>query len=135
MADVLVVDDERAMREIMTTALLIAGHCVAQAVDGNDAMQHMKHKAFDLVVTDLKMPMMDGRTMLRSMRRQGNTTPAVIVTGHESLAEQRDSDNDLWDVVTKPFGLDQLALAADAALRRSRARRSAKRDACPSAAN
>jgi DNA-binding NtrC family response regulator len=124
MADILIVDDERAMREIMTTALLLSGHHVEQAVDGNDAMHRMKRKTFDLVVTDLKMPMMDGRTMLRSMRKQGNTTPAVIVTGHQALMGRQISDQDSYEVVTKPFGIDQLALIANTALQRFRNRRS-----------
>ena len=103
---VLVVDDEKGIRFLLEEALLHRGFEVSLARDGQESLEKLEGNHFDLVVTDINMPRLDGVSMLKSMHETGREEKIIIMTGNPS--DQRLMDIDLPQVVThlhKPFGI------------------------------
>src|SRR5258706_13479252 len=81
---VLVVDDERSMREVLAIALRQAGYDVTLADGGAAALERLRDETFDLVVTDLRMRETDGMAVLRAVRERAPKTLVVVVTADAS---------------------------------------------------
>ena len=79
---ILVVDDEEGARELFNTILTDEGYEVALAVNGEDALTQMKGNSYDLVVTDIKMPGMDGLQLLQELRKLGSRADVIMVTAY-----------------------------------------------------
>lgn len=77
---VLVVEDDRDTRELVANALLQAGYEVQQAVDGADALGYLEKERYDVIITDYRMPRMDGLRLLAISRRRWPSTPVVLVS-------------------------------------------------------
>lgn len=86
MARILVVDDEEGLREFLADTLESAGHTVERAADGEAAYRILSSRAFHVLVTDLKMPRMDGMELIRRMRREQPEMEVVVLTAHGSVA-------------------------------------------------
>jgi DNA-binding NtrC family response regulator len=116
MARILVVDDEEPIRTFVQRALGMDGHEVTTAGDGAEALDVLAVDSFDLMLSDIRMPLMDGIALALSAGRDCPDMTILLMTG---FADQRERAVDLealiHDVVTKPFSLDQLrAAVADA---------------------
>ncbi|MDA8099697.1 MAG: response regulator [Nitrospiraceae bacterium] len=79
---ILVVDDEEGARELFNTILTDEGYDVTLAVNGEDALSRMRNILFDLVVTDIKMPGMDGLQLLQEIRKAGLKADVIMVTAY-----------------------------------------------------
>jgi len=79
---ILVVDDEEGARELFHTILTDEGYEVTLANDGAEALTHFKTLPFDLVVTDIKMPVMDGLQLLQEIRKTGSRADVIMVTAY-----------------------------------------------------
>ncbi len=79
---ILVVDDEEGARELFNTILTDEGYRVTLAISGEDALSRLKADAFDLVVTDIKMPGMDGLQLLQEIRKSGARSDVIMVTAY-----------------------------------------------------
>jgi DNA-binding NtrC family response regulator len=79
---ILVVDDEEGARELFNTILSDEGYEVTLAVSGEDALSHMNGAVYDLVVTDIKMPGMDGLQLLQEIRKTGSKADVIMVTAY-----------------------------------------------------
>ncbi|HAR45815.1 MAG: two-component system response regulator [Nitrospirae bacterium GWC2_57_13] len=79
---ILVVDDEAGARELFQSILTDEGYEVALAVNGEEALALFKNGAFDLVVTDIKMPVMDGLQLLQEIRNTGSKIDVIMVTAY-----------------------------------------------------
>jgi len=79
---ILVVDDEEGARELFNTILTDEGYEVTLAINGEDGLTRFKTTPFDLVVTDIKMPGMDGLQLLQEIRRTGSTADVIMVTAY-----------------------------------------------------
>ena len=102
-ANVLVVDDEDGIRAFLTDALTEAGHRVAQAPDGEAALTLLAASSFDVVLTDLKMPRVDGSALLRQIRQDYPETEVIVLTAHGSIASAVDAmRNGAFDYLQKP---------------------------------
>lgn len=104
---VLVVDDEKGIRFLLSEVLHNQGFEVSLAKDGQESLDKLKKDRFDLVVTDINMPRLDGVAMLKSMKKTGRSEKIIIMTGDPS--DQRLSDTEIPNVVTrllKPFGIE-----------------------------
>ena len=104
---VLVVDDEKGIRFLLEEVLLHRGFEVSLARDGQESLEKLEENHFDLVVTDINMPRLDGVSMLKSMHETGREEKVIIMTGNPS--DQRLLDEDMPQVVTrlsKPFGME-----------------------------
>jgi DNA-binding response OmpR family regulator len=84
---VLIVDDEPNVRLVFRTALEAAGYEVSEAASGEAALAHLEKLPADLVLLDLKMPVLDGMQTLGKLRDAGNRTPVVVITAHGSVSE------------------------------------------------
>jgi two-component system response regulator FlrC len=86
MARILVADDEQGLREFIADTLTEDGHQVAQAVDGADAAARLAREAFDLLITDLRMPRLDGMALLSRVRSEQPEVEVIVLTAHGSVA-------------------------------------------------
>jgi len=106
---VLVVDDELEMREALEEALVDAGHRVTTAPDGAAAAQLAAAQVFDVVVTDIQMPKMDGLSLFRHVRHVSPHTEVIIMTNHGEIAQVVDAMKDgAYDFLAKPFQAEAL---------------------------
>jgi two-component system KDP operon response regulator KdpE len=122
MSRVLVADDEAAIRKVVRDALTKAGHDVETAVDGEEAGSLLESASFDLVITDLNMPRMDGLELVRKIRTTSSVPILVLTVRQEEREKVRLLDAGADDYVTKPFGVAELLARARALLRRSEGR-------------
>ena len=125
MSRVLVADDEPAIRKVVRDALEREGHDVTTAIDGREALERFEESAFDLVVTDLAMPRVDGLELVKELRRKSPLPILVLTVRSEEREKVRLLDEGADDYVTKPFGVAELVARARALLRRHEAAREA----------
>jgi len=113
---VLVVDDERSMRELLAIMLKQAGHEVTVAEGGEQAIEVIKSEPFDLVITDLRMRKVDGIAVLRATKEHSPSTVVLVVTAFASTETAVEAMKlGAYDYVTKPFKLDETRLGTDRA--------------------
>ena len=114
---VLVVDDDHAVRELLSKALTAAGYLVDVAVDGASALMRLGEKAYDLMITDLKMPGLDGLSVIREARRTAPALPVIVITGYSSEATAIEAINlGVAGYLTKPFRVPRILAATARAL-------------------
>ncbi len=110
-ANILTVDDSASIRLTTRLALTNAGYKVTEAVDGADGLAKMRSGSYDLIVTDLNMPNMDGLTMIRSLRKLPAYmgTPVIFLTTEsDGELKQQAKDAGATGWLTKPFEPDML---------------------------
>ena len=109
MNNILIVDDEFNIRLVLSAMLKKEGYGVASATDGLEALQILKAGKIDVVVTDLKMPNLDGMGLLNCINKQYPEVPVIIITAHGSVATAVEAlKKGALDYITKPFELDDL---------------------------
>lgn len=121
MARILLVDDEASVRAPLVRALQIDGHLVEEAVDGADALERFTGAdiGFDLVISDIRMPIMDGIALTLSIAAEKPGFPIVLMTGYAEQRERaRELDGLVEDVLTKPFPLAEFRAAIRGVLER-----------------
>jgi excisionase family DNA binding protein len=113
---VLVVDDEQQIRDLVAKTLSTADYDVDTAPDGPSAIDRLKNTAYDLLITDLKMPGMDGLSVIREARQRSAELPIIIITGFSTEASAIEAINlGVCGYLTKPFRMPRvLAVAARA---------------------
>jgi DNA-binding response OmpR family regulator len=122
MARILLVDDEEPIRSFLKRGLELDGHTVLTAIDGGDGLDRLAQEegAFDLLITDIRMPMMDGIALALAAKRDFPGLTIILMTG---FADQRERAKGLEaivaDVLTKPFSLGDLRSAVSHALARA----------------
>jgi two-component system OmpR family response regulator len=117
-ANILVVDDEAGVRDMLADALRMQGYAAATAADGHAALREIYEGDFDLIISDVNMPKVNGFELLERMRAAGNETPVILLTARGDRADvavgfRAGAD----DYVTKPFGLEELLLRVEARLK------------------
>ena len=114
---VLVVDDEKNIREGLSAALEIDGYSVRLAKDGNEGWACIEQGDVDLVITDLKMPGMTGEALLKKIASESPAIPVIVLTGHGSIDSAVDAMRaGAYDFLTKPVNLDRLSFIVKRAL-------------------
>ena len=113
---ILVVDDEASLRDLLSMTLALADYDVDLAPDGRTALERLRIIPYDLLITDLKMPGVDGLTVVREARRLKADIPVIIITGFSTEASAIDAVNlGVSGYLTKPFRVPRvLAVAAKA---------------------
>ncbi len=121
---VLVVEDEKNIRDLVCLHLGVEGYDCVPVADGKEAMMLASEQAFDLIILDLMLPGMDGVTITRAIRRHGpnRDAPILMLTARREEADKvMGLDSGADDYLTKPFGVRELMARAAALMRRARA--------------
>lgn len=120
MARILVVDDEESVRKILGIQLRRQGHETIEAPDGPEALEFLKAHEFQAVITDLKMPKMDGLELLQRIRKFYPQIPVVMITAHGTIDTAVEAmKRGAFDYVTKPFDQGEFLKIIDRAIRSS----------------
>ena len=117
----LLAEDESMMAEAVSAYLTFHGHQVDWAEDGLSALEMAEEKAYDCLILDIMMPKMDGVTVLKRLRADGNAAPAIFLTAKSEIDDKAQgfkAGGD--DYLTKPFALEELLLRVNAMARRGR---------------
>jgi len=113
----LVVDDEKNIRQGLAAALQMDGHEVEVAADGDEGWKRFQRGDIDLVITDLRMPGMGGEELLKRIGSESPGVPVIVLTGHGTVETAVDAmRNGAYDFLTKPVNLDRLSLLVKRAL-------------------
>ncbi|MDR0998536.1 MAG: response regulator transcription factor [Treponema sp.] len=116
---ILVVEDEKSLREIVASRLSREGHAVDTAADGAKAFDFIEEGAYDCVILDIMLPKRDGLSVLRDMRARGNRSPVLLLTARDSIEDRVTGlDYGADDYLIKPFAYDELSARVRALLRR-----------------
>lgn len=113
MARVLIAEDDESVRIFVSRALLIDGHEVVTAEDGSQALDTLsRDNHFDLLLSDIKMPIMDGIALALNVARDHSHVPILLMTGYADQRERADGlEKIVEDVVLKPFSLADIRAA------------------------
>jgi excisionase family DNA binding protein len=114
---VLVVDDEASIRELLSKTLALAEYEVDTAQDGRAAIERLRLGQYDLLIADLKMPGVDGLSVIREAKRLNGSLPVIIITGFSTESSAIEAVNlGVAGYLTKPFRVPQVLAAAARAL-------------------
>lgn len=114
---VLVVDDEASIRELLTRTLSLTEYDVEAVADGRSALERLRLDTYDLLIADLRMPVMDGLTLIREARRLHPALRVIIITGYSTEASAIEAVNlGVVGYLVKPFRVPQVLSAVARAL-------------------
>ena len=120
----LIVDDEKNIREGLQKALTLDGYDVMLASDGREALDRIDEGDIDLVITDLKMPRLSGEELMKDALENYPYLPIIILTGHGTIENAVEAmRNGAYDFITKPLNIDKLSLIVKRALENSSLKR------------
>ncbi len=120
MFNILIVEDDRELRRLFARVLLKNGYSVKEVSNGQEALDAMDKSFFDLIISDIMMPVMDGYEFVRLLRDSGNTTPVMMITAKDAFDDMRQgflSGTD--DYMVKPVNVNEMLLRVGALLRRA----------------
>ena len=118
MARILVAEDEETLRNLVVRALAQDGHEVVAASDGAEALELLTRDQgrFDLLLSDIRMPLMDGVTLARAAARDNPDLVILLMTAYADQRQRAGLDARIHDVITKPFTLAEIKVAVNEAL-------------------
>ena len=120
MLKILIAEDDRELRQLFEHVLVKNGYSVRGVSDGQEALDAMDEEYFNLIISDIMMPRMDGYTLVRSLREAGDTTPVLMITAKDAFDDMRMgflSGTD--DYMVKPVNVNEMVLRVSALLRRA----------------
>ena len=120
MLKILIAEDDRELRQLFEHVLIKNGYSVRGVSDGKEALDAMEEEYFNLIISDIMMPVMDGYTLVRSLREAGDTTPVLMITAKDAFDDMRLgflSGSD--DYMVKPVNVNEMVLRVGALLRRA----------------
>lgn len=120
MLKILIAEDDRELRQLFSHVLTKNGYSVKGVTNGREALDAINADYFDLIISDIMMPEVDGYELVHTMRDAGNTTPVLMVTAKDSFDDMRRgfiSGTD--DYMVKPINVNEMVLRVQALLRRA----------------
>lgn len=120
MLNILVAEDDTDQRLLISKTLLNEGYSVKSVSNGKEALEEMDHAFYDLIISDIMMPEMDGYELVRTLREANMTTPVMMITARDAFDDMRHgflSGTD--DYMIKPINLQEMVLRVQALLRRA----------------
>lgn len=120
MLKILVAEDDRELRQLFLHVLMKNGYTVKGVPNGKEALDAIYNDYFDLIISDIMMPVMDGYEFVRELRDSGNTTPVMMITAKDAFDDMRMgflSGTD--DYMIKPINVNEMVLRVGSLLRRA----------------
>ena len=118
----LIVDDDKQIRELLTFDIAQSGYIVDSAKDGEEGLKKALENSYDLILLDVMMPKMDGFTVCKNIRIQNSTVPILMLTAKGGIADKTEGfDCGADDYLIKPFEIQEVLLRIRALLRRTQA--------------
>lgn len=120
MAKILVIDDEKSIRNTLKEILEYEGHEVQDAADGLEGLKKIESEKFDIVLCDIKMPKMDGLELLDKIMELQSETPVIMISGHGTIETAVEAiKKGAYDFISKPLDLNRMLITLRNALDRS----------------
>lgn len=121
MNNILIVDDEEDILDLLSDVVQKWGHLPIVARDGKDALDKVRDVPVDLVLSDIRMPEMDGLSFLENLKKGNSNLAVIFITGYPSIESAvRSMKDGAYDYLTKPINLDELKVKVDRGLERGR---------------
>ena len=120
MLKILIAEDDRELRQLFTHVLTRQGYTVRGVSDGQEALDALDADYYDLIISDIMMPVLDGYELVRQLRETGSTTPVLMITAKDAFDDMRQgflSGTD--DYMVKPVNVNEMVLRVQALLRRA----------------
>ena len=120
MLKILIVEDDRELRQLFAHVLIKNGYRADGVSNGREALDAMEKDYYDLMISDIMMPVMDGYELVRTLREAGNTTPVLMITAKDAFDDMKMgflSGTD--DYMVKPVNVNEMVLRVGALLRRA----------------
>jgi len=122
-AKILIIEDDRPLRELLEMELARSGYKIESACDGEDGLEKYRQENFNVVLLDMKMPGMDGVDVLKQMRTESIVPEVIVFTGHGTIETAVECIKlGAYDYLTKPIKLDELEMVIDKAYEKNRLR-------------
>ena len=120
MSNILIIDDEKAIRKTLGEILSYEGYKIDEAIDGEEGLKKFKEKAYDVVLTDIKMPKMDGIDFLEKSRESNADVPIIMISGHGTIETAVEAvKKGAFDYISKPPDLNRLLITIRNAIDRT----------------
>jgi DNA-binding NtrC family response regulator len=120
MADILIIDDEKAIRKALTEILSAEGYKTDEAGDGEEGLKKFKEKSYDVVLCDIKMPKLDGIEFLQKATESNSDIPVIMISGHGNIETAVDAvKKGAYDYISKPPDLNRMLITIRNAMDRS----------------
>ena len=117
---ILVVEDEKDLNRVITKHLKKNNYSVDSCFDGEQALDYVLYGEYDLIITDIMMPKIDGYEFIKQLRVKGNSTPVIMLTAKDSLDDKiLGLDSGADDYIVKPFEFDELLARIRVLIRRN----------------
>src|SRR6188472_327342 len=120
MADILIIDDEKAIRKALTEILSAEGYKTEEAGDGEEGLKKFKERSYDVVLCDIKMPKLDGIEFLQKATESNADVPVIMISGHGNIETAVDAvKKGAFDYISKPPDLNRMLITIRNAMDRS----------------
>src|SRR6476619_5919586 len=120
MPEILIIDDEKAIRKTLTEILSFEGYKIEEAGDGEEGLKKFKEKAYDVVLCDIKMPKLDGIEFLDKAREANPDVPVIMISGHGTIETAVEAvKKGAYDYISKPPDLNRLLITIRNAMERN----------------
>ena len=120
MLKILIAEDDRELRQLFSHVLTRHGYTVLGVSNGQEALDAMDMDYYDMIITDIMMPVMDGYELVRQLREAGNTTPVLMITAKDAFDDMRVGfQSGVDDYMVKPINVNEMVLRVQALLRRA----------------
>src|SRR5436190_10569066 len=111
MAEILIIDDEKAIRKTLSEILSFEGYKIDEASDGEEGLKKFKDKSYDVVLCDIKMPKIDGIEFLQKAGESNGDTPIIMISGHGNIETAVEAvKKGAYDFISKPPDLNRLLI-------------------------
>lgn len=120
MFKILIAEDDHELRRLFAHVLIKNGYTVKEVSNGKEALEALNTEFYDMIISDIMMPIMDGYELVRNLRSSGNTTPILMITAKDAFDDMKKgflSGSD--DYMVKPINVNEMILRVQALLRRS----------------
>ncbi len=120
MADILIIDDEKAIRKTLSEILSFEGYKIDEAADGEEGLKRFKDKSYDVVLCDIKMPKLDGIEFLQKAGETSPDVPIIMISGHGNIETAVEAvKKGAYDFISKPPDLNRLLITIRNAMERN----------------